>query len=315
MDFYHWPPSVKWGLPSFDMKSLEVLTYIKLSGADVNVNPVKRSWATQEGKALPCLHAADGDIENSEDMIKYLKQRGYDLDAKFKKHHFGNTIVPFRAFINDKLLPCVLWNLWMDDANFKDVMHGLYARACVYPLNFKVPNSMQKTFASFVKEMKFLNDLEGENDVIASKLHSEAVSALNLLSDYLGEKEYIFGDCPSTVDSLLISVLAPVLKIGLSNLKLQNHIKGCLNLCAYVNRNLRQCFGDASQSNPVQEIDWKTWLLHSVFGDIHHPVNDDSGTPDPESLNWKYDVILPVGVATLAMLSYAANAGLLTSKS
>jgi len=316
MDFYHWPPSTKWGLPSFDIKSLQVLTYIKLSGADVNLHPIKRSWLAKEGKVLPCLHSPDGSIENPDEMIKYLKQRGYDLDSKVKKGHTANSIVPFSAFINNKLLPGVLWNLWIDNANFKDIVHSLYARGCVYPLNFKVPNSMQKAVESYVKEIKFLTDWEGENDEenVASKLHSEAISSLNILSEYLGEKEYIFGDDPSTVDSLIISVLAPVLKIGLPSCKLQNHLKGCINLCAYLNRNMRKCFGDAPLANQIQEVDWKARILQSIFG-VHEPTSDDTENNDPESLNWKYDVILPVGVATLAMLSYAANAGLLTNSS
>jgi len=295
MDLYYWPPVSKWGLPSFDMKSLHALTYIKLSGADVNLNPVRKSWLPKDRKTLPSLHTPNhGVIDKTEDIICYLKDKGYDLDASLDVD-IESDVLPFSALVSEKLLPAVIWTMFVDDVNFKDVTFSLYARACKYPLNFTVPHHIQKTQETYVKQIKFMmyrHDDEDEKKAF-TQLLSDAKSILNLLSEYLGDKDYIFGKEPSSLDALLISVLAPLLKMSFKNDKLQNHLKGCSNICQYVNRILKKCFLDTDDATITPASDIKP------------------DVKDPDATDWKYDVLFPVTVATIAMASYAANARLL----
>ena len=287
MDLYYWPPTSKWGLPSFDIGSLHVLTYIKFSGADVGLHPVLKSWLRKEGKILPCLTTPDDVLlENPENIIQYLKRHGFDPDEAFDVD-IGNNILPFSTLILEKLLPAVLSTIWIDNANFKDVTLCTYARACQYPLNFIIPRKLQKKEEHFVKEFKFLSE---DDPKVSEQILSDAKSTLNLLSEFLGEKDYLFGKNPCSLDALLFSIIAPLLRMPLVSSKLQNHLKGCLNLCQYISRILQKFF---LQEKPPSQ-------------------NSAADTSEvTENSDWKYDWLFPVTVATIAMLSYAANAGLL----
>jgi len=316
-DYFYWAPSPKLGLPTCDINSLHALTYIKLSGAQVNLHPTLQSFKG-EGKVLGRLHTPNGaNILKSTDVIRHLKGQGFDLDAAIAGDA-SSDIVPFTALIEEKLLPAVLYMLWMDAENYSTVTHPAYAKSCQIPCNFVVPNRMKEQVAEFVKESKFWEDEEAMQRSEMEKLKgmlwnnedglrltekfidrallSPACSVLNLLSEYLGVKEYLFGDKPCSVDALLFSILAPLLKFHrLRGSRLRSELTNSSNLCQYINRMLRNNF----ESELEQQAS-------SPTGD----GAGDTGEPGDQSfddVDWKNDVVLPVSVAAFVMVSYAIN--------
>ncbi|NXU99768.1 MTX1 protein, partial [Cettia cetti] len=65
------------------------------------------------------------------------------------------------------------------------------------------------------------------------QLYREARECLTLLSQRLGSQKFFFGDSPASLDALVFSRLAPLLKAKLPNGKLQQHLKSLQNLCNY----------------------------------------------------------------------------------
>ncbi|NWZ96591.1 MTX1 protein, partial [Nesospiza acunhae] len=65
------------------------------------------------------------------------------------------------------------------------------------------------------------------------QLYREARECLTLLSQRLGSQKFFFGDSPASLDALVFSRLAPLLKAKLPNGKLQQHLKSLRNLCNY----------------------------------------------------------------------------------
>jgi len=312
-DYYYWAPSQKLGLPTCDINCLHALTYIKLSGACVNLHPILQNFKG-EGKVLGRLHTQDNvDITKSSDVITHLKQKGFDLDVGIVGDATSD-IVPFTALIEEKLLPAVLYMFWMDAENYSAVTHPTYAKSCQLPCNFVVPNRMKERVAEFVKESKFWGDeesmqrsemdklkgmfLNNEDGLrltekfIDRSLTAPACSVLNLFSEYLGVKEYIFGDKPSSVDALLFSILAPLLKFHrLRGSRLRSELTNSSNLCQYINRMLRNNFESELEAT-------------SPTGDGGMDTSDQAPLDD---VDWKNDVVLPVGVAAFVMVSYAIN--------
>jgi len=295
-DFYYWAPAPKLGLPSCDINSLHALTYIKLAMADVNLYPMQQSFRG-EGKVLGRLHTTEGrDIMNSKDIVKHLKRQGFDLDFGIAED-LASDIAPLTALIEEKLLPAVLYTLWMDAPNYHSVTHQVYAKSCHIPLNFVVPVRMQKQQEELVRVLKFWNkgdDEKLDEKTVDAALMTPACSVLSLLSQFLGEKEFLLGEKPSTLDALLFSVLAPIMKLQrLNNNKIRNELKKSNNLSQYVSRILRNNF--------------KTELEQQSLSTGVEEADDTSTPSDPESVDWKYDVVLPVSVATVVMVSYAIN--------
>ncbi|NXD18637.1 MTX1 protein, partial [Nothocercus nigrocapillus] len=63
------------------------------------------------------------------------------------------------------------------------------------------------------------------------QLYRDARECLTLLSQRLGSQKFFFGDSPASLDALVFSRLAPLLKAKLPNGKLQQHLKSLQNLC------------------------------------------------------------------------------------
>jgi len=287
---YYWPSALKWGLPSFDISSLHVLAYAKFSSAEIGLRPTFQSLYTKEARVLPSLSTTEGDLYvEPELIIKILKENDFNSDKDIDVDT-ANNILPFSTLIEERLRPAVIALLWLDVVNFKDVYHSAYANACQYPFNFTTPHRLQKGFEDYLRQYKSMLDVEPK---ILEQMESDAKSAMNLLSEFLGDNDYLLGKEPCSLDALLFSILAPLLKLPLVNCKLQNHLRGCSNLSQYVTRILQKYFQH----------------------ELSHAETKSSGDQSLEEVNgtsdWKYDWLFPISVATIAMLSYATNAGLL----
>jgi len=286
MELHHWPSKKQWGLPSFDIDSLHLLAHIKFSGVPVTFVPAQKSWLQKKSHHLPSLRTSTDEFLNSKQkMIEYLRLKYIEPDtwlSKDQKLH----ILPLKALIEDKLLPCIHANIWLDSNNFTELTRGVYAKSCQYPLNFTFPNKLHQAISDFVKSKQLATD--DEMMKIVEKLNPDGAEALNLFSDFLGEKDYLLGHKPSSVDALLFAVLAPLFKMPLQGSRLQNHLKGCHNLTRYINR-----------------------ILSTYFKDENEKKDDTSEEKAGDNDFTRYDWMLPCSVGLIAMLSYAANAGLL----
>jgi len=287
MELHHWPSKKQWGLPSFDIDSLHLLAHVKFSGVPLTLVPRQKDWLQKKAYHLPSLRSSSDEfIDSKQKIIQYLRLKYIDPDtwlSKDQKLH----ILPLKALIEDKLLPCVLANIWLDNHNYTEVTRGTYANCCQYPLNFTFPNKLHQAISDWVRSKQIATDEEMVK--IVEKLNPNGGEALNLFSDFLGENDYLLGERPCSIDALLFAVLAPLLKMPLQGNRLQNHLKGCHNLARYINLILSTYFKDENDKADVDVSDTKT-------GD-----NDFT----------RYDWMLPCSVGLIAMLSYAANAGLL----
>ena len=116
-DYYYWAPpsSPKVSLPSCDMDSLHILTYIKLSGANnnnntfINLRPTMKSLVAKDGRVLSRLQMRDStkkDLQHPNAIIKQLRDLGYDLDARLDAG-VRDHVLPIAALIQEKILPAV----------------------------------------------------------------------------------------------------------------------------------------------------------------------------------------------------------------
>lgn len=72
---------------------------------------------------------------------------------------------------------------------------------------------------------------------------------MNTLSARLGDRNFLFGDSPRSLDATLFAYLAPLLKTPFPDSILQNHLKGYPNLIKYVDRILRQYYPNCLKGN------------------------------------------------------------------
>ncbi|NWY20874.1 MTX1 protein, partial [Aphelocoma coerulescens] len=125
------------------------------------------------------------------------------------------------------------------------------------------------------------------------QLYREARECLTLLSQRLGSQKFFFGDSPASLDALVFSRLAPLLKAKLPNGKLQQHLKSLQNLCNYCTSILSLYFPwDGGESCPPP-----------------HPAGLGEAEEDPHK--WR-NQLLSVLVGLAAMLGYAFLSGIVS---
>lgn len=151
----------------------------------------------------------------------------YDLSARQ-----GADTLAFMSLLEEKLLPVLVHTFWIDAKNYVEVTRKWYAEAMPFPLNFFLPGRMQR------QHMERLQLLCGEHrpeneEELEKELYQEARECLTLLSQRLGSQKFFFGDAPASLDAFVFSYLALLLQIKLPSGKLQAHLRGLHNLCAY----------------------------------------------------------------------------------
>ncbi|NWW32265.1 MTX1 protein, partial [Panurus biarmicus] len=125
------------------------------------------------------------------------------------------------------------------------------------------------------------------------QLYREARECLTLLSQRLGSQKFFFGDSPASLDALVFSRLAPLLKAKLPNGKLQQHLKSLQNLCNYCTSILSLYFPwDRGESHPPP-----------------HPAGLSEAEEDPHK---RRKQLLSVLVGLVAMLGYAFLSGIVS---
>ncbi|NWT54903.1 MTX1 protein, partial [Erythrocercus mccallii] len=127
------------------------------------------------------------------------------------------------------------------------------------------------------------------------QLYREARECLTLLSQRLGSQKFFFGDSPASLDALVFSRLAPLLKAKLPNGKLQQHLKSLQNLCNYCTSILSLYFPwDRGESRPPSHL--QAW----------------DGSEAEEDPHKRRKQLLSVLVGLVAMLGYAFLSGIVS---
>ncbi|XP_072503316.1 metaxin-1 isoform X2 [Notamacropus eugenii] len=229
MELYCWAGG--WGLPSVDLESLVVLTYARFTGAPLKVHKITNPWRSPSG-TLPALRTSDaGVISQPHKIITHLRKQKYNADYDLSARQGADTLA-FMSLLEEKLLPVLIHTFWVDAKNYVELTRKWYAEAMPFPLNLFLPGRMQK---KYLERLQLLcgEQRPMEEEEVEKELYREARECLTLLSQRLGSQKFFFGDSPASLDAFVFSYVALLLQAKLPNGKLQAHVRGLSNLCAY----------------------------------------------------------------------------------
>lgn len=220
-----------WGLPSVDLDSLAVLTYARFTGAPLKVHKITNPWQSPSG-TLPALRTSHGEVISvPHKIITHLRKEKYNADYDLSARQGADTLA-FMSLLEEKLLPVLIHTFWVDTKNYVEVTRKWYAEAIPFPLNFFLPGRMQRQFMERLQLLCGEHSPENEEE-LEKELYQEARECLTLLSQRLGSQKFFFGDAPASLDAFVFGYLALLLQAKLPSGKLQAHLRGLQNLCAY----------------------------------------------------------------------------------
>ncbi|KAL6259576.1 metaxin-1 [Pogonomyrmex barbatus] len=279
-----------WGLPSVDIECLQVLAYAKFSGVPLKVNRASSPFSTPNGR-LPLLRVGPSTLDTVKDILPFFREKHYNSDYILSDKQCAD-VMAYDALLKEKLYPAFQFIWWIDKKNLDELVRPWYCKALSFPFNFYYPGKFERQAHAL---MHSLYPTEDNISVIENEVYSEAQKCLTLLSIRLGDKDFFCGQQPSTIDAVVYSYLAPLLKAPLPNPILQNHLKGCTNLVKYVSRISQRYFED----------EYRTYEKHKA--EKNERLRRDS---DSEFPNKRRNQILAALVATVVMAGYALSTGI-----
>eukprot|EP00071_Canis_lupus_P043446 XP_022277003.1 metaxin-1 isoform X1 [Canis lupus familiaris] len=193
----------------------------------------------QPGRAgtLPALRTSHGEVISvPHKIITHLRKetsppQKYNADYDLSARQGADTLA-FMSLLEEKLLPVLIHTFWVDTKNYVEVTRKWYAEAIPFPLNFFLPGRMQRQFMERLQLLCGEHSPENEEE-LEKELYQEARECLTLLSQRLGSQKFFFGDAPASLDAFVFGYLALLLQAKLPSGKLQAHLRGLQNLCAY----------------------------------------------------------------------------------
>ncbi|XP_051991557.1 metaxin-1-like isoform X2 [Xyrauchen texanus] len=289
LELYCWKGD--YGLPSVDVDCLIVLAYAKFSGAPLKVHKITNPWRSPTG-TLPALKTREeGSISQPSKIIIHLRKQKYNADYDLSAKEGADTLA-FVSLLEEKLLPALVYTLWIDSKNYVDVTRCWYTENIPFPLNFLLPNRIHG------QQLERLRLVRGDpilepGEQLEKELYHDAFECMTYLSQRLGSQKFFFGDSPSSLDAYVFAHLAPLLKIKLPNGKLQQHLNSLNNLQQFCTNILELYFPSDVREPPPRK-------MH---------VQPESGDFDNEP-HKRRNQILSVLFAIGAMLGYAIFTGI-----
>ncbi|TRY59343.1 hypothetical protein DNTS_016616 [Danionella cerebrum] len=211
----------------------------------------------------------------------------YDLSAKE-----GADTLAFISLLEERLLPALIYALWIDPKNYVEVTRRWHGENMSFPFNFFLPGRMQNRQLERLRLIRGNDTLEAGEET-EKELYHDALECLNLLSQRLGSNKFFFGDSPSSLDAYVFGHIAPLLKIRLPNCRLQQSLKNLDNLNTFCSNILNLYFPSESDEGSS------------------HPVSGVQQSDDADNQPYKRrKQLLSVLVAVAAMLSYALLTGI-----
>ncbi|XP_051577214.1 metaxin-1-like [Myxocyprinus asiaticus] len=283
------------GLPSVNTDCLIVLAYARFAGAPLKIHKISNPWRSPTG-SLPALRTREeGSCSQPSQIIIQLRKQKYNADYDLSAKEGADTLA-FISLLEKRLLPALIYTLWIDPKNYVEVTRRWHAENFCFPLNFFLPGHMQNRQLERLRLIRGNTALEAGEEA-EKELYCDALECLNLLSQRLGSNKFFFGDSPSSLDAYVFGHLAPLIKIRLPNCRLQQHLKNLENLNTFCSNILSLYF-------PSEDRE-----------DVGCPVPSTQQGSDFGNEPYKRrKQLLSVLVAVAAMLSYALLTGIVAIK-
>jgi len=290
-----------WDLPSIDLRCLTVMAYVRFTGAPIQFTNCQGPKSLVEND-LPVYVAPGGEqVKGSAQcIIQYLRSNHITADFDLSPASCADVIA-YGHMLERKILPGLLYAFWVDKKNYDSFTRPWYAASLPFYNRWFIPLRMQSKAQGRIFS---LFDLERiSEDELESKVYENAKDGLTILSNKLGDNEYLLGSSPTSLDAIVFGYVATVAKIPFPNAPLHQHlVNKCPNLVDYMERIINVYFPECVKSGNGRP-------------GVQQRTGAQATAPPPPAAAGEFshsmrDKFLFGGVALIAFAVYAVASGL-----
>ena len=301
MDLECW--SEDWGIPSIDPECIKILAFAKFSGAPLIQKSTNNPFWTPKGD-LPVFRHSGIVLTDFISVSKHLLSCNYSADYNLSPKQMSEANA-FIQLMDEKLLPAMKYLMWVDAKNHVEMTRPWYGKHLPFPLGLYYPNKYEQEAVKLVESLygQFSDNLEIGNDTIVETcIYKAAQECITMMSNRLGDNQYMFGRSPSSVDAVMYAYLAPLMKAPFPNNSLQNYLKNCNNLVKFVVRISQNYFPKVVKNYEEKSL--------KEEHEKEPPKQESNAEEEKPWENETRNKILAGCVASLAMGVYAHKSGL-----
>ena len=222
---YQFAPA--FGLPNASPFCMKLETWLRMAGLPFELDNRGDVFKAPKGK-LPYIVDDDGTVvADSTFVIDHLTQRhAVTLDA-----HLGPLeraqATAFQRLIEEDLYWAVLHTRWIEDAGWQLTREAFFG-AMPAPLRWFVPALARRGLRAELRG-------HGMGRHAVDQIHAIGCRDVTALADFLGDKPFMLGGRPSTLDASAHAFLANILWAPVDS-PIQRHARARANLDAYCQR-------------------------------------------------------------------------------
>jgi len=285
-----------WGLPSIDLRCLTVMAYVRFTGAPIQFTNCEGPKSLVDND-LP-VYVAPGNEEvkgSAQCIIQYLRSNHITADFDLSPASCADVIA-YGHMLERKILPGLLYAFWVDKKNYDSFTRPWYARSLPFYYRWFIPLRMQGKAQGRIFSLYDMERISEEE--LETQVYQNAKDGLTILSNKLGDNEYLLGASPTSLDAIVFGYVATVAKIPFPNAPLHQHlVNKCPNLIDYMDRIINVFFPECASS---------------VNNNGRERIGNQTAPPPPagEFSHSLRDKLLFGGLALVAFAIYAIASGL-----
>lgn len=229
---YRFPPLDR--LPSASPFCVKLEAYMRMAGIEYEPRDMTDPRKSPKGK-LPFIRDGETVVADSAAIIGYLKSRyGDPLDKDLSAAEQAMALA-YRRLMEEHCYFCIVQMRWIREDNWARVK-ARYFSSLPPPLRWVLPGMVQK---------QVRRDLHGHGvgRHTDAEINALALADLRAVSELLGDKAYLLGTAPTSLDATGYGFLSSVLHAPF-DLSIQAEVDALKNLATYCERIEKQYLAD-----------------------------------------------------------------------
>jgi glutathione S-transferase len=190
------------GLPNASPFCMKLETWLRMAGLPFELDNRGDVFKAPKGK-LPYIDDGGTPLADTSLIIEHLQGRyGVALDATLTPAQRG-IATAFQRLFEENLYWAVLYTRWIDDAHWPKTREAFFG-AMPAPLRWFVPTLARRGLRQELRG-------QGMGRHGAAEIHAIGCRDVNAVADFLGDKSFMMGEAPSSLDATAHAFLANLL--------------------------------------------------------------------------------------------------------
>ncbi|XP_050498243.1 metaxin-3 [Diabrotica virgifera virgifera] len=239
-------------LPSIDPESIKSILYTAVAGVPVEVR-LFNNFKNCTLYTAPTFIHKNLKFKTFSDLVLYLKTLHFNLDENLTPKEASESLA-LTNLVQSKLRPLLEYYYWADVRNTFELTNIWFMRSLPIPFNYIYTRRFRDRAVDLLES---LHPTETNFDLIKEYVQRAATECLSNLSTRLGNENYFYGNSPTTIDVLVYSYIAPLLKVPFPSNEIKNVLSMWPNLANLVKRIDDQYFPNLPKGSKYIKIEEK----------------------------------------------------------